>query len=327
MIKRFTFLMLFGALNLSLQAARIYVKADAAGDGTSWTTALGDLQVALEKATNGDEVWVSKGVYFPTTGHNRIISFTIKDGVALYGSFAGSESKIGDRIIEANYTVLSGEIGTTQKTDNTFNVLFTAHATETTIIDGFIITGGYAGGDEASGSRFASGGGLYNDGKNLGNESSPTIRNCKFIENTARDGGAIYNNASNGGKCKPDIENCTFQHNNAFLGGGAVFNNGQMAGNCSVNFSANTFTKNTAGFGGAIFNYGPEGQCISQLKNSLFANNKAMIQGGGIFNLGGAGISKSMLINCEFKDNKAPKGSTVANSQTLVTKKNNTTKL
>lgn len=327
MIKRFTFLMLFGALNLSLQAARIYVKAGAAGDGTSWITATGNLQGALETAIKGDEIWVSKGVYFPTKENNRIISFNIKDGVALYGSFAGSETKLGERIIETNYTILSGEIGTIQKTDNTFNVLYTAHATETTIIDGFIITGGYAGGDEASGSRFASGGGLYNDGRNSGKESSPTIKNCKFIENTARDGGAIYNNAANGGKCQPKITNCNFQHNNAFLGGGAIFNNGQKAGKCLPVITKNTFKGNIAGFGGAIFNYGQAGECISQIKNTAFINNKAMIQGGGIFNLGGEGISKSTLINCEFTDNEAPKGSTVANSQMPTTKSNKITKL
>jgi len=327
MIKRFTFLLLFGALNLSLQAARIYVKAGAAGDGTSWTTATGNLQEALESAIKGDEIWVSKGVYFPTKEHNRKISFIIKDGVALYGSFVGSETNVGERIIETNFTVLSGEIGTTQKTDNTFNVLYTAHATETTIIDGFIITGGYAGGDEASGSRFASGGGLYNDGRNGGIESSPTIRNCKFMENTARDGGAIYNNAANGGKCEPKIENCIFQHNNAFLGGGAMFNNGQKAGKCLPTIIENTFKRNTAGFGGAIFNYGRDGECVSQIKNTLFINNKAMIQGGGIFNLGGQGFSKSSLINCEFTDNEAPKGSTVANSQTPPSKATKITKL
>ncbi len=319
--------MLFGALNLSLQAARIYVKAGTAGDGTSWETATGSLQEALATATKGDEVWVSKGVYFPTKENNRKISFIIKDGVALYGSFAGSETNIGERIIETNYSTLSGEIGTSEKTDNTFNVLYLAHATETTIIDGFIITGGYAGGDETSGSRFASGAGLYNDGRNGGNESSPIIKNCKFIENTARDGGAIYNNAGNGGKCEPKISNCIFQHNNAFLGGGAIFNDGQNAGKCLPVITKNTFKKNTAGFGGAIFNYGRDGECISQIENTTFTNNKAMIQGGGIFNLRGEGISKSALINCEFTNNKAPKGSTVANSQMPTSKADKITKL
>ena len=303
------------AMNWQANAATIFVKAGATGNGTSWATATGNLQAALQTANAGDEIWVSKGVYFPTTDNNRTISFHIKNSVALYGGFAGSETSIGDRIIKANQTVLSGEIGTQQKTDNTFNVLYTAHATNATIIDGFIITGGYAGGNETSGSRFASGGGMYNEGANKGNQSNPTIRNCRFIENTARDGGALYNNAAKGGTCKPTLVNCTFQDNKAFLGGGAIFNNGAAKGNCLPTIIENNFTKNIAGFGGAIFNYGKNGACISHINDSEFTSNKAMIQGGGIFNLGENGVSQSKLINCDFNENTAPKGSTVANSQ------------
>ncbi len=315
MKKGFLYLALVLAMNWQAKAATIYVKVGATGNGTSWATATGDLQNALQTATIGDEIWVSKGVYFPTTDNNRTISFHIKNGVALYGGFAGSETTIGERIIKANYSVLSGEIGTKQKTDNTFNVLYTAHATKTTIIDGFIITGGYAGGNETSGSRFASGGGMYNEGGVKGNQSSPTIKNCRFIENIARDGGALYNNAANGGTCKPTLVNCTFQDNKAFLGGGAIFNNGEEKGKCLPTIIANNFSRNTAGFGGAIFNYGKNGECINHIEGAKFTNNKAMIQGGGIFNLGTNGVSQSKLINCKFIENTAPKGSTVANSQ------------
>jgi len=316
MNKGFLFLVVLVAISYNLKAGIIYVKAGANGDGKSWATATGDLQNALQTATKGDEIWVSKGVYFPTADNNRTISFQIKDGVALYGSFAGTETLIGDRIIKANYSVLSGEIGTKQKTDNTFNVLYTAHVTETTIIDGFIITGGFAGGDEPSSSRFASGGGMYNEGVGNGNYSNPTIKNCRFIENTARDGGAIYNNAANGGKSQSKLINCTFQDNKAFLGGGAIFNNGEQSGKCLPTIIENTFTNNAAGFGGAIFNFGKDGECISTIKNSDFLSNNAMIQGGGIYNLSSDGTSKAKLTNCQFLENKAPKGSTVANSQT-----------
>ncbi|MFK7979131.1 MAG: hypothetical protein AB8G86_04045 [Saprospiraceae bacterium] len=315
MKKGFLFLTLVLAMNWQANAATIFVKAGATGNGTSWATATGNLQAALQKATVGDEIWVSKGVYLPTTDNNRTISFHIKNSVALYGGFAGSETSIGERIIKANQTVLSGEIGTSQKTDNTFNVLYTASATKATIIDGFIITGGYAGGNETLASRFTSGGGMYNEGGKKGNQSNPTIRNCRFIENTARDGGALYNNAGNGGTCKPTLVNCTFQDNKAFLGGGAIFNNGAEKGNCLPTIIENNFNKNLAGFGGAIFNYGKNGACTSHINDSKFTNNKAMIQGGGIFNLGTNGVSQSKLINCEFNKNTAPKGSTVANSQ------------
>ncbi len=327
MKKGFQILVVLVAMSYNLKAGIIYVKAGANGDGKTWATATGDLQNALQTATKGDEIWVSKGVYYPTTDNNRTISFQIKDGVALYGGFAGTETLIGDRIIKANYSILSGEIGAKQKTDNTYNVLYTAHATQATIIDGFIITGGYAGGDEASSSRFASGGGMYNEGVGKGNQSNPTIRNCRFIENTARDGGAIYNNAANGGESQPEIINCAFQDNKAFLGGGAIFNNGENAGKCLPTIIENTFTKNTAGYGGAIFNYGKNGECISTIKNSKFLGNNAMIQGGGIYNLGSDGVSKAKLTNCQFTENKAPKGSTVANSQAKSKSNKNITRI
>ena len=50
----------------------IYVKYDAAGvnDGTSWTDAFTDLQPAIDSATSGDEVWISKGTYKPTSWPN-----------------------------------------------------------------------------------------------------------------------------------------------------------------------------------------------------------------------------------------------------------------
>lgn len=319
MEKRLLYTALFLAIQLHLQASIIYVQADATGDGTSWATATGNLQAALQAAQSGDQIWVTKGVYFPTTDNNRTISFTIKNGVALYGSFAGSETSIEERIIKANYSVLSGEIGTKQKRDNTFNVLFTAHATKTTIIDGFIITSGYAGDDNTASSRFSAGAGWYNDGANKGNASNPTIKNCRFIENTARDGAAIYNNAENGGICQPTISNCTFQDNKAFLGGGAIFNNGQNHGNCLPIINKNNFSNNTAAFGGAIFNFGRNGTSIATIKNSAFNSNKALVQGGGIYNLGTAGISKAKLTNCEFLENEAPKGSTVANSSATPT--------
>ncbi|MEM6321827.1 MAG: hypothetical protein AAF960_29470 [Bacteroidota bacterium] len=315
MIKRFSLFLVFISTLLAVNARTIYVSASGTGNGTSWTLATNDLQMALNQARKGDEIWVSKGVYFPTKDNNREISFHIKDGVALYGSFVGFEQSIEDRIIKANYSVLSGEIGTKQKTDNTINVLYTAHVTKTTIIDGFIITGGYAGGDSTSAGRRASGGGWYNDGANKGNVSNPTIRNCRFVENTARDGAAMYNNASNGGSCQVTLENCTFQNNKAYLGGGALFNDGEKAGDCTLQIMDSKFLGNKAGFGGAIFNDGKDGKSVCLVRISVFKANQAMMEGGGIFNLSNGGVSQSKLMNCQFIANNAPKGSTVADSQ------------
>ena len=66
----------------------IYVDAfsgDATPDGSSWAEAFTDLQDALAIAEAGDEIWVANGVYTPGMSVNN--SFSLKDGVALYGGF------------------------------------------------------------------------------------------------------------------------------------------------------------------------------------------------------------------------------------------------
>jgi len=46
----------------------IYVKWDATGNnnGSSWEDAFTDLQDALAAADSSDQIWVAKGVYYPT---------------------------------------------------------------------------------------------------------------------------------------------------------------------------------------------------------------------------------------------------------------------
>ncbi|RME12714.1 MAG: hypothetical protein D6802_03465, partial [Ardenticatenia bacterium] len=77
---------------------RCYVKAGATGaaDGSSWTDAYTTVQNALANA-NCTEIWVAKGVYYPDEGtgqtnDDRASTFQLKNGVALYGGFAGTET-------------------------------------------------------------------------------------------------------------------------------------------------------------------------------------------------------------------------------------------
>ena len=96
-----------------------YVTLNGAGvkNGTSWLDAYDQTQ--LQTAINEPgvmEVWVAAGTYKPTTGTDRSISFKMKNGVAVYGGFAGNENDLSDRDIAANPTILSGDIGDRKST-------------------------------------------------------------------------------------------------------------------------------------------------------------------------------------------------------------------
>lgn len=93
-----------------LKAGRIrYVIQGGTGKGTSWADAMGDIQEAInsladDKGTKG-EVWVAKGKYVVTklidqsTGSPT--SLLMKDGISVYGGFAGGEKTRAQRIAES----------------------------------------------------------------------------------------------------------------------------------------------------------------------------------------------------------------------------------
>lgn len=164
-------------LNLS-EGAIIYVKAGSSGDGASWATASEDLVSALNSASGGDEVWVAAGTYRPDTTSPDVY-FTLKDGVGLYGGFAGTEALRSQRNPATNVTTLSGG-------GLSYHVVYAgAGVTTSAVLDGFTVTGGNANGLTV-GNQEDIGGGMLN--KN----SSPTVSNCTFRNNRAiSSGGAM----------------------------------------------------------------------------------------------------------------------------------------
>src|SRR5512133_3741360 len=115
----------------------VFVDCDATGenDGSSWKNAYTDLQSALLKAHPGSEIWVVACVYKPTTGSDRSISFRLKNGVALYGGFAGNEDSLAQRDLAKNVTILSGDIGVTgEARDNSYHVIVSGETDTTAIL-------------------------------------------------------------------------------------------------------------------------------------------------------------------------------------------------
>lgn len=264
------------------QPNRIYVKAGAQGDGSSWSSPTWDLQKALQEARPGTEIWVSSGTYFPST-FDRTQAFVIPEGVKVYGGFAGYELSIQERDLANNASILSGEIGTPGKEDNSYTVVYTAGVSQATVIDGFIITGGNANMQVKERNPFSSGGGWYNQASS-GQASSPIVRNCTFQYNYAFFGAGFYNNAESG-RSDLMIEECSFIGNIAELDGGGILNNGSKGvGNMTILYTA--FTENEAYYGAGILNKAETaGEASPYLKNVRFEENLAYMKGSPIYNL------------------------------------------
>lgn len=90
-----TFLSAMCALFLcsGLSAKVIYVTTDGNDNnaGTSWDTAVKDLNVAIEKADKGDDIYIAAGTYVINT------TIMMKNGVSFYGGFAKGETSVDAR--------------------------------------------------------------------------------------------------------------------------------------------------------------------------------------------------------------------------------------
>jgi hypothetical protein len=92
----------------------LYVKPGGTGAcGRSWSSAFGDLRLALAAAGSDgsvEQIWVAEGTYKPTSGSDRSATFTLVGGVEVYGGFSGSETSLSQRNVESNPTILSGDL-------------------------------------------------------------------------------------------------------------------------------------------------------------------------------------------------------------------------
>ncbi len=278
-----------------------FVDIDAApgGDGETWETAFDNVQSGLDAAADaefGAQVWVAAGVYRPGPvqgddpeegdggGDPRLASFRPEAGVELFGGFAGDEVLLEERDIDANLTVLSGDIGVIDDpSDNSYHVLAITDVVGAPVVDGFTITGGVA--DEATDNQNF-GGGLYIRAAGL------ELSNCILFMNDAVSGGALYLDS----EAAATVVDCRFEQNSGNVGG-AIATDSEASG---LNVTSCRFEGNGAFAGGAIFN-----RTTGAIVNSLLANNSALIDGGALFS---DGVELMDLINCTIADNEATFG-------------------
>ncbi len=298
----FSFAVLLAPLRLQATAdsAILYVTADAgtAGDCSTWQKACA-LQTALGIAAAGDEIWVTVGIHLPDEGADQTdndpaSTYRLKDGVALYGGFNGTETVRTERSWHANVTVLSGDIDRNDVVDangivtdtqgiqgiNAQSVLVANDVSASTVLDGFTVTAGQGG----LGAGLACDNGspsithvqfIGNVGGGMGNQNNcgPALIDVVFRYNWSYGYGGMLNIDSN-----PTLINVVFEGNNGGQGGG-----GGMANLDSSPTLINViFSDNWAWEGGGMGNYESDPVLI----NVTFAGNYGTMGGGGMFNRG-----------------------------------------
>lgn len=248
-------------------------------DGLSWDTAFASVQEGVDAAIVGDEVWVAAATYAENV--------TLKDGVALYGGFAGNEINFGQRNWSNNVTILDG-----RRTNSV--VLVQPGAGPATRIDGFTIRSGLLTGSSEKG------GGI------ICSDASPVIANNTISSNSAPSGGGIYcfrsaaiitnnlitqNSGASGGGIYCLDSSATIAHNIISRNRGATLPVGFGLGGgiyCAVSsgissdivtLSHNLIAENSAESGGGV-------ECNSAVRVDIFhntiAHNQAGSYGGGI---------------------------------------------
>ncbi len=294
-----------GAQSVQAEGVILYAKSDGSESANclSWATAC-SLQRALVAATDGDEIWVKKGIHYP--GYSQADSFVLKSGVSILGGFNGSEDNSDQRDWVTNLTTLSGDVDRNDINavgdppsgvdspmigTNALHVVTADQFVDRATLDGFTITAGDAASESGAGMHNSystnlilrninfvdnhadlPGGGLFNDG------SSPVLTNVRFIANTASQGGGLYN-AANSHAVLTDV---VFSDNQATNYGGAMANYASDPVLINVTFESNLAENG----GGALYNYLSE----PILRNvTFFANTAGSAGGGAIFNSGSSG--------------------------------------
>jgi hypothetical protein len=273
-----------------------YVKADGTGNGTSWNDAAGNIQDMIDNASSGDELWVAAGIYYPVkqTSETDIQSktFLLKDGVHLYGGFAGNETDIdsraqsdmdGNGTVDAweftNETILSGNIDdipdvwewekdswgwSVSNNSGNSNKVVTCpvEVANETVLDGFTVSGGNKGGLYTYGNtRIQNCIIAFNDGGYGINNDIGTVSNCYIYHNSYT---GLFNN-------KGIVSNCTIDSNIKYVniiytvGGGVINMEGEIT-NCKVINN------------GVILYYGSNSSVSSEANGGGIYNSKGKIE-------------------------------------------------
>lgn len=219
----------------------LYVDRNAPGpdrDGCSWATAFPTIQEAVNACIGHDAVWVADGVYEE--------NLVLRNGVGLYGGFAGDEGRLDQRRWAEHPSVIDGRGAASA-------VTIPAGCNSDTRLDAFTVRNGEA----------VQGGGIHIS------SSSPIVTNCTVTGNNAVYGGGIFCYYSPGVTVSGNVI-----ARNTAAGGGGLF----LSASSGAQVINNTFCENAASMDG--------GAVLASSSPSVLANNIVAFNNSGIRSFG-----------------------------------------
>ena len=270
-------------------------------DGRSWETAFSSPRPAISLSKSADAIWIATGTYLPSNSNNRYESFQLKEGIRIFGGFAGNETLLTQRISNANETILSGNIGNfTDSLDNSYHVVSSSPAStpwaDTSLVDRITIRGGTADGPGEN----ICGGGIF-----LNTNCVLKMTSCKVTSNACIGSGNPNNNNYFGGgglmnRGTMVLDDCDFFSNKAVYLGGGLFNGSNLVmKNCQVHHNKITFPGGgwfSEWGGGGIYN-GPNGRLTAESCEIKYNTTQNNLHGGGMFNRGKVQLKNSLVEN------------------------------
>jgi predicted outer membrane repeat protein len=300
--------------------------ASGANDGISWSNAFNDLQDALDAAADPmsktTEIWIADGVYRADRGSgDRVATFSMVDGVTLYGGFAGGELLRSAADPTANETILCGDLleddamesfdragfeaclsvqgvpyapgcapfdfdndGDVDPTDELFGMRITDNSIHVVTVGEGILSGGL---DGLTIRRGSSKTGSTPQGGGVYALGRVTISRCIIAENNAGSGAGAYGGTTD---CDFNITDTIFRDNRAGNLGGGFYDGGGRADLVNCTFVSNW--GNRGGAGGL--------SDTSSARNCLFIDNAAANLGGGLII---SGTQPAVIVGCTFVGN------------------------
>lgn len=291
------FIVSFSLLISEVSAKTVYVRygggtnGAGSGDGTSWATALADLQTAIGLCVNGDEIYMTAAI---NDGFTTYVLPTIfwNKSINIYGSFSYTNPEANPALRArpanarpwefSNPTVIR-HIAWNDVNADKGAVIQPEVFVSLCYMDGFtLMDGGYVTGTFRE-----------EQGGAISLETNNGLRNCIITHNKVKFGGGVYISS------RAVVDGCLIMNNTAVGGsqdGGGVVVSGDInyRGKLLNSYITNNYAYNNAG--GVFF------QGNGYMANCVVSNNEALERGGGVW------MDQGEIVNGTVVNNKANAG-------------------